>query len=114
MSTFDRAVAKPEAWTAVTWQNSWTDYAGFQSVQYRKVGDMVQVRGVGAPGTTTSGTTVFTLPTGYRPPATVMTAQASGSGVFGRVDFQANGAVRFFNGSAATFMSFHAEFSLTT
>lgn len=48
---------------------SWVNFGGSDQVaQYRRVGDMVQLRGVVKDGT--SGATMFTLPTGYRPPAT--------------------------------------------
>lgn len=49
-------------------QNSWVNdtASGFQVTQYRKVGDVVEVRGAVESGTATS--TIFTLPVGYRPP----------------------------------------------
>lgn len=56
------------AWAAVTFTNSWVNYgSGFQEVQYRKVGDMVQLRGTMKNGTTAGP--AFTLPVGFRPPA---------------------------------------------
>ena len=61
----DRIV--PTAWTAVTFENSWTNAAGgYQAAEYRKVGDMVHFRGRIAGGS--SGTAAFTLPAGFRPP----------------------------------------------
>lgn len=68
----------PNAWTAVTFQNSWADYGGgFQTCQYRKLGDMVQLRGLMRLGT--AGTTAFTLPAGYRPSATLIVTGGAGS-----------------------------------
>lgn len=56
-------------WTAVTFQNSWANYGGaFQTAQYRRVGDIVELRGLVRNGT--AGTSIFTLPAGFRPPAT--------------------------------------------
>jgi hypothetical protein len=56
------------AWTAVTYANSWVDYGGgYQGVQYRKNGDNVEIRGAMKNGN--SLTTCFTLPSGFRPPA---------------------------------------------
>jgi len=57
----------PTAWTAVTFQNGWSNLVGL--CQYRKVGDMVQVRGIIKGGT--SGSVAFTMPVGFRPPQTV-------------------------------------------
>ena len=65
----------PTAWTNVTFQNSWANMGGYQAVQYRKVGDMVQMRGMMGSGT--MGQTAFTLPVGFRPPALVMGSTGS-------------------------------------
>lgn len=59
------------AWQTPTFQNSWVNFVpdgGQQTVKYRKVGDMIQLRG--SCGNGTAGT-IFTLPTGYRPAADV-------------------------------------------
>lgn len=59
------------AWTALTLKNNWQNYGGeFQTAQYRKVGDEVQVRGLVRLGTT--ATAIATLPDGFRPPATLL------------------------------------------
>ena len=67
-------------WTAVTFQNSWANYgAGYQGVEYRKVGDMVQLRGVlNTAGT--SATAAFTLPVGFRPLASLSISAANSVG----------------------------------
>lgn len=56
-------------WNNVTFQNSWTNWgSGFTTVQYRKVGDIVQLRGLASKSATFSADqTVFNLPTGFRP-----------------------------------------------
>lgn len=65
------------AWTAVTFAGAWVNFGGSeQTVQYRKVGDLVQIRGVAKSG---AAGTVFTLPVGYRPPATHYEVGFSGS-----------------------------------
>jgi len=57
------------AWTGVAYSNGWADLAaGTQAVQYRKEGDRVFVRGMMKGGTLAS--VAFTLPVGFRPPAT--------------------------------------------
>lgn len=58
----------PSAWTAVSFQNSWVNYgSGTQEVEYRKIGDVVHLRGKMKDGTVTAA--AFTMPAGYRPPA---------------------------------------------
>jgi len=57
-------------WNAVTFQNSWVNFgSGYQDAQYRKVGDIVYIRGWVKGGA--AGVAMFTLPAGYRPPAYV-------------------------------------------
>lgn len=65
-----RRLATPGDWQDVTFQNGWSNYgSGYQTVQYRKWGDSVQIRGTATGGTL--GVAMFTLPEGYRPPAHV-------------------------------------------
>ena len=56
----------PPAWTAPTFQNGWSQYAGYTQVGYRKIGDMVYLRGLITGGTNNAA--MFTLPVGFRPP----------------------------------------------
>lgn len=60
-------------WQALTYSNSWSAYtAGSRPTPgVRKFGSFCQLRGHIAPGTTTDGTLVATLPTGYRPTGTL-------------------------------------------
>ena len=61
------------AWIAMPLVNGWVNYAGggFVPAGYRKVGDTVQIRGlISKPSTPIS--TICTLPTGYRPPLSVL------------------------------------------
>jgi hypothetical protein len=66
----------PTSWTPVTaFLNGWSNYGGvYQVAQYRKVGDVVHLRGLikNAPGVASPGTPAFVLPTGYRPPANLI------------------------------------------
>jgi hypothetical protein len=70
-NTTDIAALKAvPAWTGVTFSNGWSNFGtGYQLAQYRKVGDMVYVRGTITGGA--AGTIAFTLPTGFRPPASM-------------------------------------------
>lgn len=59
-------VTSPSVWTAPTLINSWTNIGGgFRPAQYRKVGDIVYIRGVINGGVL--GATAFVLPLGFRP-----------------------------------------------
>ncbi len=81
-------------------QNSWGNLgAGFQPVRFRRQGDEVTIEGVAAGGGL--GTTVFTLPVGYRPLAIKPVANVI-SDVLARIDVTAAGAVTHATGGAAT------------
>lgn len=81
--------------------NGWTYYGGgytgnvFSSAAWRKKNGIVFLRGLIAGGTTTGGTTMFTLPIGFRPLAglTHLFAVASGD-AFSRIDIEGTGAVK--------------------
>jgi len=64
--------ALPTAWTAPTLLNSWVVWGAgsFQIPQYRKIGDMVQMRGSVKGGTIPS--VILTLPVGHRPPNNIL------------------------------------------
>lgn len=105
----------PEGWIAVSggigFQNSWVNYGGGeQAMQYRKVGDVVELR-----GTIKSGTVgfvpAFTLPAGYRPPAPIAVAVPA-NGAFGAVYIAATGDVDVFVGSNAA-VNIVTRFSVT-
>jgi len=66
-NTTDITNLKPTAWTNASLANGWTNWGGnVQVLQYRKVGDIVYIRGgLKSPGP--SGATVITtLPAGFR------------------------------------------------
>jgi hypothetical protein len=60
-------------WTAFSFAANWGNEAGVQAGRYKRVGDEVRLEVMAARSTSTSGvpSTVGTLPTGYRPPATI-------------------------------------------
>lgn len=62
-------IADQEAWTPVTFQNSWTNYgSGYDTAAYMKDSlGFVHIKGFIKSGTTSSSTPIFTLPVGYRP-----------------------------------------------
>lgn len=66
-------------WTDVTFTNGWVNYGGAaQTVQYRKLGDRVEIRGAAKNGT--PGTQIFQLPEGFRPPAELTLIEVSYGG----------------------------------
>lgn len=62
------------SWTAPTLLNSWINYgSSYQTAAYMKDRTgRVWLRGMIKNGTATTGTTILTLPSGYRPPAKVI------------------------------------------
>lgn len=111
LATVAAAVA-PTAWTAVTFQNSWVNFGGgYQAMQYRKVGDMVQLRGTIAAGTVTA--VGFTLPVGFRPPANVqMPVRAGPTTGDSYLDIATTGSVTIFAVAGQT-VTILGEFSIT-
>jgi hypothetical protein len=94
-------------WHALTLQNGWLAYgSGFPTPAYRKEGDRVWLRGLIYAGTTTDGTTLFTLPSGYLPAYIVnmiVYANTSGGGgstiTYTALVPQTSGAVQIYHGS---------------
>lgn len=83
----------PTAWTAATLQNGWVNLsAGFATAAYRKVGDMVQLRGLVRSGTVDANTPILTLPAGSRPPLTEQFITASFN-TFAHIYTHTSGAV---------------------
>lgn len=100
----------PTAWTAPALLNGWADLGGiWQVVQYRRVGDVVEIRGVIAGGTI--GLAAFVLPVGFRPPAALVFATDSNL-AFGQFSIAANGTVTP-NVGAAAYVGIQASFSVT-
>lgn len=57
----------PEPWTPIALQNGWTAYNTFPPAFMKDTEGFVRLRGEIAAGTWTAGTTILTLPQGYRP-----------------------------------------------
>ena len=82
----------PPPWIPFPFATGWAHYgSGYQSCGYRRLGDMVFLRGLAYIGAG-AGTTVGTLPVGYRPPGTlIMSPQCAGGSL--RLDISAAGVV---------------------
>ncbi|MGL4631651.1 MAG: LytR/AlgR family response regulator transcription factor [Leadbetterella sp.] len=94
-----------EAFQSVFFQNSWGNQnAGYSTAQYYKDKEgRVHIKGVVVNGTATiSGSTIFTLPVGYRPFGNEQLVYNTFDGVTNRrVDIMPNGEVKSVNGGAA-------------
>lgn len=102
------------AWTPVTFQGTWANQTGgSQPVQYRKLGDMVQLRGQMAAGSMSSP--AFTLPVGFRPPFLFMLSTGCFNGsawVVARMDMNTDGRCVPIDG-VANFYSVLCSFSIS-
>jgi hypothetical protein len=59
------------AWTTASYASGWSDGGGNSVRSYRKIGDLVFLRGrPWSAAAFSANATIFTLPSGYRPPAT--------------------------------------------
>lgn len=88
----EKANKVQEAWIAPTLVNSWTEMAAIYPVRYRKDSlGKVTLKGRITGGV--SGTTVFTLPVGYRPPYTMSLSCATALNTTIRVLVYDTGAV---------------------
>jgi hypothetical protein len=99
----------PDSWTAPTLGGGWSNYgSGYSTAGYYKDPfGTVHLKGVIAGGTTTN-TTVYTLPAGYRPLEKLILTSTSYTGaayVFTRIDIDTGGNVIVVTGSN-NFLSF--------
>lgn len=91
--------------------NSWVNFGGsHQTAQFRKVGDMVQLRGLIKLGTMNAA--AFVLPAGFRPPNDLVLAQIEGANSIGRLDIRSDGSVVPTTGTNS-FFGINAQFSTT-
>ena len=100
-----------DVWTAVTFQNGWTNYAGgYDTTAFRRLSNgMVLIKGMVKHATTTTTGTVFTLPVGYRPAATKIFNGKSSTGM-ARIDILSDGQVSINSYSNATGFVGNASF----
>ena len=87
------------AWDGLSFGSGWANYGGaYQAGQYKKVGDLVFLRGLVA-RTSGVGVTIATLPSGFRPPAQCLYIMNTNTGA-GRLDIQTDGQIVATSGGA--------------
>jgi len=106
-------IAGEVPWIGVSYSNGWADTASYQGVEYRRVGDVVQVRG--RMGTGDSTDIAFTLPTGYRPPASfsVQSVNSNSTPGVALLNVSSGGTVVPYFGGATVAIACNFRFSLT-
>lgn len=93
-----------EAWTSCSLQNSWVNFdtGANETAQYRKdLSGIVHIKGTIKSGTTTSGTLLFTLASGYRPAQAANRLVKTSGGSVGLV-INTDGTVKFVGTGDAT------------
>lgn len=91
-----------DAWTAPTFQNSWTNYgSGRAGAGYRLRNGRVELNGVIAGGSAMN-TTAFILPVGYRP-AFTKDIPCDSNNAYGKVLIGTDGTVKPYTGTTAHF-----------
>lgn len=104
-----------DGWKSLSYTNgggtTWTDFGGgWQVGQYKKVGDLVFVRGLGK-RTAGSGATIATLPSGYRPASYTQLFVTLTDGGVGQIDVGTGGDMSLAAGTAG-WVSLNVVFSV--
>jgi hypothetical protein len=103
-SPYGTATATLPPWTEVTPSNGWSHYSvPFATPAYTKTTDgVVVLKGLIKSGSTSSGTTIMTLPEGYRPQYRlifIVGSYSGGNSGIGRIDVLPSGSVSFIGGT---------------
>ena len=106
------------SWTNLSLQSAWVWYGGstsmFASPQYTRASDgLVTLKGLIGSGTTTAGTVIAVLPSGYRPSHRLLLTTVS-NGAWTRLDISTSGQVIVMQGASSVWysldgISFYAE-----
>lgn len=95
----DGTVTMPEndsGWIEPTLNSPFTNFTGsseFGNVEYRKIGDIVNIQGLLDANSASNLSVIFTLPSGYRPKKRLIFTVENGNQVTARVDIYSNGNV---------------------
>ena len=93
----DGTVTMPEndsGWITPTLNSPYTHFSSpYGDVQYRKIGNIVSVQGLVNGNSASNGSTIFTLPSGYRPSLRLIFACANQNTSITRLDVDTDGDV---------------------
>jgi len=93
----DGTVTMPEndsGWIEPTLNSPYTNFGSpYGNTQYRKIGDNVNIQGLVYINSASSGSVIFTLPSGYRPSRRLVFGQATANTSITRIDVRTNGDV---------------------
>lgn len=105
--------AIPQAWTAPAFLSGWGNFGlyGYAPAGYRKIGDIVSLRGLVSGGTVSQA--VFVLPVGFRPAYGEVFAVDSYNHIHATLDIGANGNVVFTSGNNTHITLSGVSFSVT-
>jgi len=85
--------------------NNWTNKTGY-TASYKKWGSLIKVRGAVVPGTITDGTTITTLPVGFRPAHIlsfpVVGSEVDAEDVNAKVVIGTDGTIKIYNLTSTT------------
>lgn len=110
---WQRADGADTGWTALTLSNSWANFGGaWETAGYRRIGQVVYVRGLIKSGVTTTGTVITSLPAGFRPAADFMAATAMSTAGVALLDVLSGGNI-LVRAANNAFTSIKFEFPLS-
>ncbi len=95
----DGTVTMPEndsGWIEPTLNSPFTNFTAntdFAPVEYRKIGNIVNIQGLINANSASNASTIFTLPVGYRPKKRLIFTVENGNQVTSRIDIFSNGEV---------------------
>lgn len=89
------------AWAGLSFGSGWVNFgANYNPGQYKRVGDLVFLRGLVLRSSGT-GITIATLPVGYRPTVGIVLVGVATSSGAGRIDIHGDGTIILVSGSPA-------------
>lgn len=112
------ALLTPLAWQPITLSGGWTNRAGYTVASYRKLfsGSNLQIVLNLSAGTTANGTTIFTLPVGYRPLSivqmSIITRIAAAPQQMGTIEIDTGGLAKIYDVGATTILHANGQIPL--